>query len=74
MKKRVGLFPAFGLMVAVCAFLGGGANAAPQHEEHAAPHGEVGGGHIPAHGPAPAPRSEGRAPAGTWFIGNRPTE
>ncbi|MBV9761010.1 MAG: hypothetical protein JO340_10645 [Acidobacteriaceae bacterium] len=62
MKKRLRLFPAFGLMIAVSAFMGGVANAGPQHEEHGgAPHGEVGGGHIPAHGPEPAARSEGHA-------------
>lgn len=63
MKKRFGLFPVFGLMIAVCGFLGGVANANPQHEAHGGGHAEVGGGHVPAHGPAPAAHSEGRAEA-----------
>jgi hypothetical protein len=56
MKHVTGMLSAFLLMVAVPAFL------AAQHEEHGGAHPEVGGGHIPAHGPAPAPHEE-RAPA-----------
>jgi len=60
MKQSTGLLTAVLLAVAVPAFL------AAQHEgEHGggAPHGEVGGGHIPAHGPGPAARSESRGGA-----------
>lgn len=65
MKKRVGFFPIFGLMIAVSAFLSGAATAGPQHEEpHGGGHGEVGGGHVPAHGPEHAPAArEAHAPA-----------
>jgi hypothetical protein len=69
MKNSTGvILSAFLLILSVPAYLGA------QHEEHgAAPHGEVGGGHVPAHGPGPeahpaphqeahpAPREEGHA-------------
>lgn len=69
MKRTLGRFSVFFLMIAVPVLLAGVAAGAPQHEEHGeAPHGGVGGGHIPAHGPAPAAhsapaRGEEHAPA-----------
>jgi hypothetical protein len=48
MRKPIGLFSIALLIVCAPAFA--------QHEEHGH---EVGGGHVPAHGPAPAARPEG---------------
>ncbi len=53
MKKFVGLISIFLLMASVKAFA--------QREQHGEGHG-VGGGYVPAHGPAPA-RNQERAPA-----------
>lgn len=55
MKKTVGFLSMFLLIVAVPMFLG--ADPVPQHEEHGGGHAGVGGGHVPAHGPAPASRA-----------------
>ncbi len=77
MKRTLGRFSTFCLIITVPVLLGSLAFGAGQHEEHGgAPHGEVGGGHVPAHGPAPAAhapaahapaRGEERAPAGRDF-------
>jgi hypothetical protein len=59
MKRTLGRFSAFFLITAVPVFLAGVAVSAQQHEEHGGgtPHGAVGGGHVPAHGPAPGAHS-----------------